>query len=134
VSDPEILRAAGLRVTAARLAILVAVRASGHLATDEIAAAVRQQTGYVSLQAIYESLNVMARAGLLRRIEPAGSPARYEARVDDNHHHVVCRSCGTVADVDCVVGHAPCLEPAQTGGFAIDEAEVTFWGLCPNCQ
>jgi Fur family transcriptional regulator, stress-responsive regulator len=133
VSDADWLRGAGLRVTAARLAILQVLRAAGHLTTDEITAAVRGQTGHVTLQAIYESLGAMARAGVLRRIEPAGSPARYEVRVGDNHFHIVCRSCGTIADVDCVVGHAPCLEPAESAGFILDEAEVTFWGMCQDC-
>lgn len=134
MSDAARLRAAGLRVTSARLAILQAVAAGGHPGTDEIARAVRDRIGHVSTQAVYEALSALTAAGLVRRIEPAGSPARYEGRVGDNHHHIVCRGCGAVADVDCVVGHAPCLEPAATAGFAIDEAEVTFWGLCARCQ
>jgi len=134
VSDADRLRRAGLRVTAARLAILGTVRPGDHLGTDEIARAARDRVGHLTLQAVYEALNALTAAGLLRRIEPAGSPARYESRTGDDHHHLVCRRCGAVADVDCVTGHAPCLEPAGSGGFTIDEAEVTFWGVCPRCQ
>ena len=134
MTDAARLRGAGLRVTSARLAILQAVAAGGHPGADEIARSVRDRIGHVSTQAVYEALNALTAAGLVRRIEPAGSPARYEGRVGDNHHHIVCRGCGAVCDVDCVVGHAPCLEPATHAGFAIDEAEVTFWGLCPHCQ
>jgi Fur family ferric uptake transcriptional regulator len=132
--DADRLRGAGLRVTAARLAILDAVRSADHPGAEEIARAVRDRVGHVTIQAVYEALNALAAVGLVRRIEPAGSAARYEDRVGDNHHHIVCRGCGTVVDVDCVVGHAPCLEPAASEGFAIDEAEVTFWGLCSRCQ
>jgi Fe2+ or Zn2+ uptake regulation protein len=134
VSDADRLRRAGLRVTAARLAILGAVRPGDHLGTDEIARAARDRVGHLTLQAVYEALNALTAAGLLRRIDPAGSPARYESRTGDDHHHLVCRRCGAVADVDCVTGRAPCLEPAGSGGFTIDEAEVTFWGVCPRCQ
>jgi Fur family ferric uptake transcriptional regulator len=134
VTDADRLREAGLRVTSARLAILEAVRAGNHPGTDEIARAARNRVGYVTLQAVYEALNALTTAGLLRRIEPAGSPARYESRTGDNHQHVVCRRCGAVADVDRVTGHAPCLEPLAGAGFAIDRAEVTFWGLCPRCR
>jgi Fur family transcriptional regulator, stress-responsive regulator len=134
VSDADRLRRAGLRVTAARLAILGTVRPGDHLGTDEIARAARDRVGHLTLQAVYEALNALTAAGLLRRIDPAGSPARYESRTGDDHHHLVCRRCGAVADVDCVTGHAPCLEPAGSGGFTIDEAEVTFWGVCPRCQ
>jgi Fur family transcriptional regulator, stress-responsive regulator len=134
MTDANRLRSAGLRVTSARLAILDAVRAGDHPGTEEIARAARDRVGHVTLQAVYEALNALAAAGLVRRIEPAGSPARYESRVGDNHHHIVCRGCGVVTDVDCVIGHAPCLEPAATAGFVIDEAEVTFWGLCAGCQ
>jgi Fur family ferric uptake transcriptional regulator len=105
-----------------------------HVTADQVALAVRGRLGTISTQAVYDVLGALTRAGLLRRIEPAGSPARYETRVGDNHHHVVCRSCGAIADVDCVVGEPPCLSPASAGGFVIDEAEVTFWGLCPDCQ
>lgn len=132
--DAERLRAAGLRVTSARLAILGTVRDADHLTTDEITSAVRDRIGHVSLQAVYEALHVLTRAELLRRIEPAGSPARYEDRVHDNHHHIVCRRCGAVANVDCAVGNVPCLKPAADAGFLIDEAEVTFWGICMSCQ
>ena len=132
--DVERLRAAGLRVTSARLAILEAVRAGGHPGVDEVTRVVRERIGHVTIQAVYEALGAFTAAGLIRRIEPAGSPARYEGRVGDNHHHIVCRSCGTITDVDCVVGRAPCLEPDESYGFAIDEAEVTFWGLCDQCQ
>jgi Fur family transcriptional regulator, stress-responsive regulator len=129
------LRARNLRVTAPRLAVLRAVaELDGHPDVEAIAAEARAKLGSVSVQAVYDSLHTLAGAGLLRRIEPAGSPARYETRVGDNHHHLVCRGCGRVHDVDCVTGHAPCLDPSQTGGFSIDEAEVTFWGLCPACQ
>ena len=131
---PERLRGAGLRVTAARLAILEAVREGNHRGTEEIARIARARVGHLTLQGVYEALGVLTSAGLVRRIEPAGSPARYEARIADNHHHIVCRRCGLVTDVDCVVGTAPCLEPAIAAGYAIDEAEVTFWGLCLRCH
>lgn len=134
MTDADGLRAAGLRVTAARLAILGAVRAGNHPGAEEIARVVRDRTGHISVQAVYEALAALTAAGLIRRIEPAGSPARYEGRTGDNHHHIVCRGCGAVADVDCVVGHAPCLEPTAAAGFSVDEAEVTFWGLCAACQ
>lgn len=130
----EQLRTAGLRVTRPRLAVLEVLREGGHLDVDEIAARARQRLDSVSTQAIYDVLGALSRAGLARRIEPAGSPARYEARVGDNHHHVVCRGCGQIADIDCTVGGAPCLEPGTADGFEVDEAEVTFWGLCPACQ
>lgn len=127
------LRAAGLRVTAPRLAVLNAVTAQPHSDADSVAAQVRQQLGSVSTQAVYDVLKACVSAGLLRRIEPAGSPARFETRTGDNHHHLVCRSCGKVVDVDCVVGQAPCLEPSDYNGFEIDEAEVVFWGRCNDC-
>lgn len=130
----EWLRSRGLRVTRPRLAVLDVLVQGGHLEVDEIAHRVRQRLESVSTQAIYDVLGALARAGLARRIEPAGSPARFESRVADNHHHVVCRGCGEIADVDCAVGSAPCLDPSTTHGFEIDEAEVTFWGLCPTCQ
>jgi Fe2+ or Zn2+ uptake regulation protein len=129
------LRSRGLRVTAARLAVYRAVaELPGHPDVERIAAQVRGDLGTVSRQAVYDGLSLLTSAGLLRRIEPAGSPARYETRVGDNHHHVVCRGCGATRDIDCAVGVAPCLEPSDTGGFAIDEAEITFWGLCPSCH
>jgi len=128
------LRERGLRVTRPRLTVLEILGEGGHLEVDEITTQVRARLDSVSTQAVYDVLGALARAGLARRIEPAGSPARYEARTGDNHHHVVCRACGTIADVDCVVGRAPCLDPNNAVGYEIDEAEVTFWGLCPDCQ
>jgi Fur family ferric uptake transcriptional regulator len=128
------LRAAGLRVTAQRLAVLDAVERWPHGTVEEIAAAVRARLGAVSQQAVYDALRALAEHDLVRHIEPAGSPARFETRVGDNHHHVVCRVCGSAADVECAVGDRPCLEPSRTHGFVIDEAEVTYWGLCPRCQ
>jgi Fur family ferric uptake transcriptional regulator len=128
------LRSAGLRVTAARVALLEAVRHGDHLGAEALAAGVRDRVGHVSLQAVYEALHALTEAGLIRRIEPPGSPARFEGRVGDNHHHVVCRSCGVVADVDCAVGEAPCLTASDDHGFAIDEAEVVYWGLCSACS
>jgi len=133
-STAEELRGAGLRVTAARVALLETVRGGDHLDAEAIAAGVRDRVGHVSLQAVYEALHALAAAGLIRRIEPAGSPTRYEGRVMDNHHHVVCRSCGVVADVDCATGEAPCLTASDDHGFSIDEAEVVYWGLCPACS
>jgi Fur family transcriptional regulator, stress-responsive regulator len=133
-SIAEELRGAGLRVTAARVALLETVRLGDHLDAEAIAAGVRDRVGHVSLQAVYEALHALAAAGLIRRIEPAGSPTRYEGRVMDNHHHVVCRSCGVVADVDCATGEAPCLKASDDHGFSIDEAEVVYWGLCPDCS
>ncbi|NEA97653.1 Fur family transcriptional regulator [Streptomyces sp. SID13726] len=130
----EELRGAGLRVTAARVALLETVRAGDHLAADAVATGVRDRLGHISLQAVYEALHSLTTAGLVRRIEPPGSPARYEGRVGDNHHHLVCRSCGAVVDVDCAVGHAPCLTASDDSGFSIDEAEVIYWGLCPACS
>jgi Fur family ferric uptake transcriptional regulator len=130
----EELRGAGLRVTAARVALLETVRGGAHLGVEAIAEGVRGRVGHISLQAVYEGLHALTGAGLIRRIEPAGSPARFEGRVGDNHHHVVCRSCGVVADVDCAVGEAPCLTASDPQGFAIDEAEVVYWGLCPDCS
>ena len=128
------LRGAGLRVTAGRVALLETVRDGAHLDAEEIAAGVRERVGHVSLQAVYEALTALTAAGLIRRIEPPGSPARFEGRVGDNHHHLVCRTCGVVADVDCAVGEAPCLTASDDHGFAIDEAEVIYWGLCPACS
>jgi Fur family ferric uptake transcriptional regulator len=130
----EELRGAGLRVTAVRVALLEAVRNGDHLGVEALAAGVRERVGHVSLQAVYEALNALAATGLVRRIEPAGSPARFEGRIGDNHHHVICRSCGAVADVDCAVGEAPCLTASDDHGFEIDEAEVIYWGLCPDCS
>ncbi len=127
------LRGAGLRVTRPRVAVLSAVHGHPHADTDSIIRVVREDLGVVSHQAVYDVLRALTAAGLLRRIQPSGSVARYEARVGDNHHHVVCRSCGAIADVDCVVGVAPCLTATDDHGFAIDEAEVTYWAVCPDC-
>ena len=134
MTTAEELRDAGLRVTAARVALLEAVRSGDHLDAEAIATRVRDRVGHVSLQAVYEALHALTTAGLIRRIEPAGSPARFEGRVGDNHHHVVCRSCGVVADVDCAVGEAPCLTASDDHGFSVGEAEVIYWGLCPDCS
>jgi Fur family transcriptional regulator, stress-responsive regulator len=132
---PDELRARGLRVTAPRLAVYRAVAETpGHPDVDAIARHARSSIGTLSTQAVYDALRALTAGGLLRRIEPAGSPARFEARVGDNHHHVVCRVCGAAQDVDCAVGEAPCLHPNDAGGFLVDEAEVTFWGICPACQ
>lgn len=128
------LRAAALRVTRPRLAVLAAVHGQPHADTESVIGAVRRELPSVSHQAVYDVLRALTGAGLVRRIQPAGSVARYEARVDDNHHHVVCRSCGTIADVDCAVGHTPCLTASDDHGFTIDEAEVTYWGTCPTCS
>lgn len=133
--DPRAqLRAVGLRVTAPRVAVLEALAAEPHSTADDVAGRVRQTLGSVSTQAVYDVLRACVNAGLVRRIEPAGSSARYETRAADNHHHLVCRVCGRVADVDCAVGHAPCLEPSEFAGFTVDAAEVVFWGVCPECQ
>ena len=134
-ADPvAALRAHGVQVTAQRLAVLRAVSAQPHLTADEAAAAARAEIGVISRQAVYDALNVLVDTGLVRRIQPVGSPARYEDRVGDNHHHVICRDCGKVADVDCAVGSAPCLTAADDHGFRIDEADVAYWGQCPACQ
>lgn len=133
-SDPErMLRGAGLRVTRPRVAVLSAVRDQPHADTDVIFRGVRETLGEVSHQAVYDVLRALTAAGLLRRIQPSGSVARYESRVGDNHHHVVCRSCGAIADVDCAVGAAPCLTASEDHGFSIEEAEVTYWAQCPDC-
>lgn len=127
------LRGASLRVTRPRVAVLGAVARHPHADTDSVIRAVRAELPEVSHQTVYDSLNALTAAGLVRRIQPSGSVARYESRVGDNHHHVVCRACGVIADVDCAVGEAPCLTAADDLGFAIDEAEVIYWGLCPDC-
>jgi Fur family ferric uptake transcriptional regulator len=129
----QLLRGASLRVTRPRVAVLAAVRDHPHADTYSIIGLVRQELGEVSQQAVYDVLRALTDGGLLRRIQPNGSVARYESRVGDNHHHVVCRSCGVVADVDCAVGDAPCLTASDAGGFVIDEAEVIYWGVCPAC-
>ncbi|WP_436763490.1 Fur family transcriptional regulator [Streptosporangium sp. V21-05] len=130
----EELRGAGLRVTAARVALLETVRNGDHLDVEALTSGVRDRIGQVSLQAVYEGLHALTTAGLVRRIEPPGSPALFEGRVGDNHHHIVCRSCGVVADVDCAVGEAPCLTASNDHGFVIDEAEIIYWGVCLNCS
>ena len=122
------------QIEAARVALLETVREGDHLDVEGIAAGVRDRVGHISLQAVYEAVHALTKAGLVRRIEPAGSPARFEGRVGDNHHHLVCRNCGAVKDVDCAVGHPPCLDPVDDAGYLIDEADVTFWGLCPRCR
>jgi Fur family ferric uptake transcriptional regulator len=133
VEIEEMLRGAGLRVTRPRIAALTAVHDHPHAETSTIVGAVRADLGEVSVQAVYDVLRALTDAGLLRRIEPAGSVARYESRVDDNHHHLICRSCGAIADVDCATGATPCLTASEDHGFEIDEAEVIYWGRCPDC-
>jgi Fur family ferric uptake transcriptional regulator len=130
----QMLRGSALRVTRPRLAVLSAVHALPHADTDSIIRAVRAELPAVSHQAVYDSLHTLTAAGLMRRVQPPGSVARYDPRVGDNHHHVVCRSCGTIADVDCAVGETPCLTASDDRGFAIDEAEVVYWGICPDCS
>jgi Fur family ferric uptake transcriptional regulator len=132
--DAARLKAAGLRVTGPRLAVLEAMRTLDHPSVDSVTEVVREQLGAVSTQAVYDILAAFTTTGLVRRIEPAGSPALFENRVGDNHHHLICRFCGSVADVDCSVGHAPCLNPAEAAGYLVDEAEVIYWGVCPSCQ
>ena len=127
------LRAAGLRVTRPRLAVLGAVHSQPHVDTETLIGAARAHLGAVSHQAVYDVLRVLSDNGLVRRIQPQGSVARYEARIGDNHHHVVCRVCGAVADVDCAVGDTPCLLPSDDNGYVVDEAEVVYWGHCPSC-
>ena len=134
MTPEEQLRGATLRVTSPRVAVLTEVRNNPHADVETLTTKVRSRLGSVSTQTVYDVLRALADAGLVRRIEPAGSPARFEARVSDNHHHVVCRTCGDIADVDCATGSTPCLEASDTSGFIIDEAEVTYWGICPTCQ
>ena len=129
----EALRAAGLQVTAQRLAVYRAIETRPHAIADDIWQAVKQELGVISRQAVYDALNAMAEHGIIRRIQPAGSAARYEHRVD-NHHHLACRQCANVIDIDCAVGEAPCLIAEHDHGYVIDEAEVTYWGICPDCQ
>lgn len=130
----QLLRGADLRVTRPRLAVLEALHRNPHADTGTLISAVRDQLEDVSHQAVYDVLGVLTDAGLVRRIQPLGSLARYETRVGDNHHHLVCRQCGAVADVDCTVGHAPCLTASDDHGYTVDEAEVMYWGLCPDCR
>ena len=134
-ADPaQLLRESGVQVTAQRLAVFRAVAAKPHSTADDIEALVRAEIGVISRQAVYDALGTLTDRGLIRRIQPARSPARYEDRVDDNHHHLVCRTCGLTVDVDCAMGTTPCLQATDDHGFSIDEAEVVFWGRCPACQ
>lgn len=134
LEDPtELLRKYGLQVTAQRIAVLRAVSRRPHSTADDVAVEVRAEIGTISRQAVYDALGMLAEKGLIRRIQPAGSAARFEARVGDNHHHLICRTCGKTVDVDCAVGEAPCLTAATDSGYQIDEAEVIYWGTCPEC-
>jgi Fur family ferric uptake transcriptional regulator len=134
-TDPaQLLRQEGIYVTAQRLAVLRAVAAEPHATADAVLGGVRDEIGAISRQSVYDTLNTLSELGLLRRIQPSGSAARYETRAGDNHHHVVCRECGRVGDVDCAVGKRPCLTASDTHGFHIDEAEVVYWGICPSCR
>jgi Fur family transcriptional regulator, stress-responsive regulator len=133
VAPAALLRRQGVQVTAQRLAVLRAVAARPHGTAADIGAAVRAEIGAISLQAVYDALATLTDTGIIRRIQPAGSAARYEDRVGDNHHHVICRSCGRMVDTDCAVGYAPCLTAPDASGFTIDEAEVIYWGRCPDC-
>ncbi|MFZ8978719.1 MAG: Fur family transcriptional regulator [Candidatus Nanopelagicales bacterium] len=133
VVGAEVLREHGLQVTPQRLAVLQAVQSQPHTTAEAVADTAREQIGSISKQSVYDALAALVDAGIIRRIEPAGSAARYETRVGDNHHHLVCRGCGAIIDVDCVVGAAPCLTAADAAGYTVDEAEVTFWGTCPTC-
>jgi Fur family ferric uptake transcriptional regulator len=130
----DLLRKHGLRVTPQRLAVLNAVSAHSHATADGVAEAARANIGAVSVQAVYDALGLLTEHGIVRRIQPAGSPARYERRVGDNHHHLICRLCGRTSDVDCAVGEAPCLTAASDLGYEIEEAEVIYWGRCPDCR
>ncbi len=133
--DPsDLLRQHGLQVTAQRLAVMRAVAAAPHATADTVAERVRAEIGAISRQSVYDALGALADKGLVRRIQPAGSPARYESRVGDNHHHLICRDCGRTVDVDCAVGDAPCLDVTEAHGFEIDEAEIVYWGRCPECR
>lgn len=133
-ADPaDLLRRRGVQITAQRLAVMRAVAGHPHVTADGVAEAVRVDIGAISLQSVYDALAVLVAEGLIRRIQPAGSPARFENRVGDNHHHLICRDCGRVVDVDCAVGSAPCLTAVDDKGYEIDEAEVAYWGRCPDC-
>ena len=135
IHDPaDVLRANGLQVTAQRLAVLRAVSTHPHIAADGVVEIARNEIGAISRQAVYDALGALADRGIIRRIQPIGSPARFEDRVGDNHHHLICRCCGRVDDVDCAVGAVPCLNAADDLGYQIDEADVTYWGTCPNCR
>lgn len=135
VDDPtDLLRQYGLHVTAQRLAVLRAVSRRPHITADGVAEAANAEIGAISRQAVYDALAALVGKGLIRRIQPTGAPARYETRVGDNHHHLICRVCGRVVDVDCAVGSAPCLTPVESRDYEIDEAEVIYWGRCPECR
>ena len=129
----DLLRQRGIQVTAQRLAVLRTVTGQPHITADSVAEIVRAEIGAISLQSVYDALGLLVAEGLVRRIQPAGSPARFEGRVGDNHHHLICRICGRLVDVDCAVGAAPCLTAADGSGYEIDEAEVAYWGRCPDC-
>lgn len=131
---PEMLKSRGVQVTAHRLAALRAVASKPHCTAEEVLSMVRAAIGTISHQGAYDALAVLVASGLVRRIEPAGSPARFETRVGDNHHHLICRECGKTEDVDCAKGQAPCLSPSSVQGYLVDEAEVIYWGRCPACQ
>lgn len=133
-NEAELLRQHGLKVTAQRLAVMRAVAVHPHSTADAIVDAVTTEIGAISRKAVYDALGALVDKGVLRRIQPAGSAARYEDRVGDNHHHLVCRSCGRTVDVDCAIGDVPCLEPMNAAGYDVDEAEIIYWGLCPTCQ
>jgi len=134
VISADLLRQHGVQVTAQRLAVLRAVSGHAHGTADEVTETVRGELGTISRQAVYDALGVLVEKGLVRRIQPSRSPARYEARVDDNHHHLICRECGRIVDVDCAVGERPCLHASDDHGYEIDEAEVVYWGRCPDCR
>ncbi|MFN3218999.1 MAG: Fur family transcriptional regulator [Acidimicrobiales bacterium] len=134
VEPAEMLQGAGLQVTAQRLAVLRAVSAHPHSTANDVAAVVREQIGAISRQSVYDTLTALTDHDIIRRIQPAGSPTRYEDRVGDNHHHLVCKSCDRLVDVDCAVDHTPCLTPAQDWQFDVHEAEVIYWGICPECK
>jgi Fe2+ or Zn2+ uptake regulation protein len=133
IESEVLLRGHGLQVTAQRLAVLQAVCVRPHSTADDIDRMVRAELGAISRQAVYDALGILTEKGILRRIQPAGSPARYEDRVGDNHHHLICRTCGQMVDVDCAVGYTPCLRAAEDANYEIDEAEVVYWGRCPEC-
>jgi Fur family transcriptional regulator, stress-responsive regulator len=130
----ELLREKGVQVTAQRLAVLRAVASHPHITAEGVAELARAEIGAISVQSVYNALNALDEAGLVRRIQPIGSPALFETRVGDNHHHLICRECARLVDVDCAVGYTPCLTPSDDQGFAVDEADVTYWGLCPECR
>lgn len=133
--DPtDLLRQHGLHVTAQRLAVLRAVSGQPHISAEDVTVVAGEHIGAISRQTVYDALGVLSEKGLIRRIQPTGSPARYEDRVDDNHHHLICRDCGRLVDVDCAVGSAPCLTASNDNGYEIDEADVAYWGRCPQCQ